>query len=217
MLNIRSFPSNSTHNSLLLLGAHCDDIEIGCGGTVLRLLRESENLEINWIVFSSTTGRAPEARKSASLFLRNAKKKTIIIEKYRDGFFPYQGWDIKEYFEKLKSHFSPDVVFTHCRHDLHQDHRLISEITYNTFRNHLILEYEVIKYDGDLGSPNFYIPLEENICREKTNNILKCFRSQKNKQWFGEDTFLSIMRIRGIESNAPSKYAEGYYCRKIVY
>jgi LmbE family N-acetylglucosaminyl deacetylase len=160
--------------------------------------------------------RANEASESAGLFLINAKEKKILINAFRDGFFPYIGVEIKEYFEELKNEFEPDIIFTHYRNDLHQDHRLISELTWNTFRDHLILEYEVIKYDGDLGSPNYFVHLNEGTCKRKIENILKCFKSQRIRSWFGEDTFFSMLRLRGIESNAFGKYAEAFYCRKMV-
>ena len=201
---------------ILCLGAHSDDIEIGCGGTILKLIETYPNIICNWVVFSSNSQREGEAYESASRFLKNAKEKNIIIKHFRDGFFPFTGIEIKEYFEELKQDFQPDIVFTHYRNDSHQDHRLISDLTWNTFRNHLILEYEIPKYDGDLGSPNFFVQLDELICHEKINYIIDSFKSQKGKQWFTEDTFLSILRIRGIESNAPNKYAEAFYCRKVV-
>ena len=140
---------------VLCLGAHSDDIEIGCGGTILRLMEENRDVSMHWVVFGADETRAVEARQSAGLFLEMAKHKTVAIKNYRDGFFPYIGAEIKEYFEELKREFHPDIIFTHYRYDLHQDHRLICELTWNTFRNHLILEYEIMKYDGDLGNPNF--------------------------------------------------------------
>ena len=201
---------------ILCLGAHSDDIEIGCGGTILRLLEEMKNVEVKWIVFSAEGQRIEEARKSAELFLGNARKKNIEIKNFRESFFPYMGSEIKECFEQIKNEVKPDIIFTHYRHDLHQDHRLLSELTWNTFRDHLILEYEIIKYDGDLGMPNFFVHLDEEVVRKKTKYILKSFKTQNNRKWFTKDAFMSILRIRGIESNAPEKYAEGFYCRKAV-
>ena len=202
---------------LLCIGAHSDDIEIGCGGTVVRLLEENPNTEVHWVVVGAMGQRANEAVESANLFLANAKRKEIVIKQFRDGFFPYSGSDIKDFFEKLKGECSPDLILTHYRGDLHQDHRLVSELTWNTFRNHLILEYEIPKYDGDIGTPNFFVHLSDAVCRKKIQNILRCFKSQRDKSWFSEDIFLSILRIRGLESNAPHRYAEGYYCRKATY
>lgn len=158
--------TNSTYR-ILCLGSHCDDIEIGCGGTILRLTKSYRNIEFYWIVFGSDKERAQEARTSADIFLENVKEKNIIVKNFRDGFFPFIGDQIKEIFEQLKREFSPDIVFTHYRNDLHQDHRLISDLTWNTFRDHLILEYEIPKYDGDLGSPNFFVHLDESICQKK--------------------------------------------------
>ena len=214
MLKI-SFENNSP-KKVLCLGAHCDDIEIGCGGSILKLIDSRKEIDVWWVVFSSDNVRGKEARNSANDFLRSAKRKNIEIKNFRNSFFPFQGADIKEYFEQLKQDFHPDLVFTHYRKDLHQDHRLISDLTWNTFRNHLILEYEIPKYDGDLGSPNFFVHLDEVLCRDKTDKILKYFKSQNDKEWFTKDTFLSILRLRGMESNAPRKYAEGFYCRKVV-
>lgn len=216
MLNLTFNQKESKLNSILCLGAHSDDIEIGCGGSILRLLQENDDLEVVWIVFSANSIRAKEARQSAKLFLSQANKKKIRIEKFRDGFFPYTGDAIKEYFEGLKRQFSPDLIFTHYRDDLHQDHRLISELTWNTFRNHFILEYEIVKYDGDLGRPNFYINLGEKTCDEKIDVILKSFKTQANRHWFTPDVFMSILRLRGIEAKSPGNYAEGFYGRKIT-
>jgi LmbE family N-acetylglucosaminyl deacetylase len=201
---------------ILCLGAHCDDIEIGCGGTILRLTQEKPSLEFYWVVFSSNPSRKREALKAARSFLANADRSRVIVKSFRDSFFPYEGKAIKEYFESIQKRFQPDLIFTHYRDDLHQDHRLISELTWNTFRNHLILEYEIPKYDGDLASPNFFVGLDEGLCKAKMHRILTSFRSQSSKGWFTEDTFRALLRIRGIESNANGRYAEGFYCRKAL-
>jgi len=200
---------------ILCLGAHCDDIEIGCGGTVLRLIRENRDLEFYWVVFSSNPTRKREARKAAGTFLEGAKGSTVVVGSFRDSFLPYHGKAVKEFVESIRKRFEPDLIFTHARDDLHQDHRLISELTWNAFRNHLILEYEIPKYDGDLGSPNFFVGFDEAICKGKIHRILTSFRSQWTKQWFSEDTFRALMRIRGIESNSEGRYAEAFYCRKL--
>jgi LmbE family N-acetylglucosaminyl deacetylase len=201
---------------ILALGAHSDDIEIGCGGAVLRLLNEYDNLDVMWIAFSGSPERVLEGKNSANKFLAQAGKKEIRFENFRDGFFPYEGGRIKEYFETLKTQFSPDLIFTPYKEDFHQDHRLISELTWNTFRNHLILEYEIIKYDGDLGRPNFYIELDESTCQKKIDIILSSFRSQIDRAWFTADSFFSILRLRGIEINSSGRYAEAFYSRKIL-
>ncbi|NMG05389.1 PIG-L deacetylase family protein [Brasilonema sp. UFV-L1] len=202
---------------VLCLGAHCDDIEIGCGGTILKLVESYPNINFYWVVFSSNTQREKEAYNSANKFLEKVQDKKILIQQFQDGFFPFMGSEIKQSFEQLKRNYNPDIIFTHSRHDLHQDHRLISDLTWNTFRNHLILEYEIPKYDGDLGNPNLFVHLNEEIYQEKVKYILDSFPSQNSKQWFTEETFLSILRLRGMESNAPNKYAEAFYCRKVVF
>jgi LmbE family N-acetylglucosaminyl deacetylase len=201
---------------VLCLGAHSDDIEIGCGGTLLRLLAEGWKLDVWWIVLCSNEKRGDEARKSASEFLAGAAHEAIFVEKFRDGFLPYSGPPVKEYFEELKKEKSPDVIFTHTRADLHQDHRLVCELTWNTFRDHLILEYEIPKFDGDLGLPNFFVHLDENIARRKVELLMRHFGTQRSKHWFTEDTFYALMRLRGIESRSPTRYAEGFHCRKVI-
>jgi LmbE family N-acetylglucosaminyl deacetylase len=200
---------------LLCLGAHCDDIEIGCGGTILKLAAAvGRKIEVQWVVFSSDEERKQEALKSVEAFLCDVTTKKVTVLGLRDGFFPYIGADLKERFEQLKAEFSPDLILTHYRHDLHQDHRLVSELTWNTFRNHLVLEYEIPKYDGDFGSPNFFVLLDESICRRKIDTILDVFQSQNGKRWFSRDLFAAVLRLRGMEANASSGYAEGFYCRK---
>jgi LmbE family N-acetylglucosaminyl deacetylase len=201
---------------LLLLGAHCDDIEIGCGGTVLNLLSTRANVDVAWVVFSSTSEREREAHAGASLFLEQASRKNVIVRQFRDGFFPYQGVEIKEFFEQLKQDVDPDLIFTHYREDRHQDHRTISDLTWNTWRRHLILEYEIPKYDGDLGAPNLFVPLAKDVCARKAKYICDTFQSEGNKSWMTEDAFLAILRLRGIECAAPDHYAEAFHCRKLV-
>jgi LmbE family N-acetylglucosaminyl deacetylase len=215
MLALKLSPNGASPFKILCLGSHSDDIEIGCGGTLLRLLSCHQNLEIVWVVFSSSKEREREARNSAELFLGLAKQKEIIVNDFRDGFFPFEGAKIKDLFEGLKK-VSPDLVLTHNRKDSHQDHRLIAELTWNTFRDHLILEYEIPKYDGDMGQPSVFVPLEVEICQKKVRHIMDAFESQRHKRWFQQETFLSLMRLRGMECNAPSGYAEAFYCRKLV-
>ncbi|MEW5977977.1 MAG: PIG-L deacetylase family protein [Acidobacteriota bacterium] len=202
---------------VLCLGAHSDDIEIGCGGAILRVLREVPDLDFRWVVFAvDQEVRQKEARRSADYFLRGAAKKDIQVRDFRTSFLPYLGTEIKEVFEEIKEEFKPDLIFTHYRYDLHQDHRLISDLTWNTFRNHLILEYEIPKYDGDLGAPNFFVDLDEQICRSKISALFRFFRTQQSKPWFDEEIFWSLLRLRGMESGSSKKYAEAFYCRKIV-
>jgi LmbE family N-acetylglucosaminyl deacetylase len=198
---------------ILCLGAHSDDIEIGCGGTLLHLL-EGRAVEIDWVVFSGSPVRAREARGSARELARGARSLRIATRRFRDGFFPSQTTRIKEDFERLKRRPSPDVVFCPWRGDAHQDHRLLSELAGNTFRDHLVLEYEIPKYDGDLGSPNLYVPLAEKTVRRKIEHLMGAFPSQARNQWFDREAFRAILRLRGIESNSPSRFAEGFYCRK---
>jgi LmbE family N-acetylglucosaminyl deacetylase len=216
---VLSFPFEKFSHPIshvLCLGAHCDDLEIGCGGTVLKLADGPTPPTFTWVVFTSDVTREAEARVSADALLRRAAPGSrIIIRKFRDGFLPYEGGLIKETFEELKEVASPDLILTHYRGDLHQDHRLISELTWNTFRNHLILEYEIPKYDGDLGTPNLFVPLDEALCKRKIDIILTSFPSQARKRWFSEELFRSILRIRGMECNAPSNQAEAFYCRKL--
>jgi LmbE family N-acetylglucosaminyl deacetylase len=202
--------------NLLCLGAHCDDIEIGCGGTILKL---AESFKINsffWVTFCSNQERAKEANNSANLFLEKVTNKQIIIKDFRDGFLPYIGYEVKEYFESLKKQIQPDIIFTHYRHDLHQDHRLICELTWNTFRGNFILEYEIPKYDSDLGSPNSFVILDEEFAKKKVDIILENFKSQNTKEWFSRETLYSLLKLRAVETNAANNYAEAFYCRKSI-
>ena len=200
---------------LLCLGAHADDIEIGCGGTILRLVAEVPELVVRWIVFSGTGPREAEARDSAAAFLEHVAEKQIQVLGFRDGYFPFQGADIKDCFEAVKRGFDPSLILTHWRSDAHQDHRLLAELTHNTFRDHLVLEYEIPKYDGDLGTPNVFVPVAEELAREKARLILEFFGSQRPKHWFDEELFLGLMRVRGMEGRSESGYAEAFTCRKL--
>ena len=199
---------------ILCLGAHPDDIEIGCGGTIQKLSVDYDT-DISWIVLSGNERRKKEAITCAEKFLTKTGSNNIKVMSFKESYFPYTAIEIKQSIDSLKK-IAPDIVFTHTRHDLHQDHRLISELTWNSFRDHLILEYEIPKYDGDLKTPNLFFHLNSKICENKINNIISSHVSQNNKQWFDNETFMGLMRIRGIESNSPTKYAEGFYCRKIV-
>lgn len=202
--------------TVLCLGAHADDIEIGCGGTILRMIQERPELKVWWVVFSAKAKRRREAGASARAFLKGLREQKIIVKNFRDGFFPFQGMAIKEFFERLKDSIQPDLVFTHYREDRHQDHRVLSDLAWNTFRDHVILEYEIPKYDGDLGNPNVYVRLDEQVCHHKVERIYSSFRSQTGKHWFSPDTFLALMRLRGIECAANSAYAEAFYARKLT-
>lgn len=203
--------------SILCLGAHSDDIEIGCGGTVLKLIAEYPSISVRWVVFGSNGERTVEAYNSAGNLLKEVQDKKIDVKGFRDGYFPYIGAEIKDYFESMKKEVSPDLIFTHYRDDLHQDHRLISDLTWNTFRNHLIFEYEIPKYDGDLGTPNFYAHLDSEIGERKIQHILTYFQTQKERYWFTEGTFWSLLKLRGMEARAPGKLAEAFYSRKAAF
>jgi LmbE family N-acetylglucosaminyl deacetylase len=200
---------------VLCLGCHSDDIEIGCGGAILRLAEQYPDCHFHWVVFSAPGLRNAEARHAAQLFVDPARLKGPLIKSFPDGFMPFVGAEVKATFEDLKQ-ISPDLIFTHNRKDAHQDHRFIAELTWNTFRDHLILEYEIPKYDGDMGHPSMFVPLEMELCQKKVRYIMEAFQSQHPKRWFQPETFLSLMRLRGMECNAASGYAEAFYCRKLV-
>ena len=210
-------PARQGPLKLLCLGAHADDIEIGCGGTILRFAAEVSDLVVRWIVFSGAGLREAEARNSAAAFLENVSEKQIEVLGFRDGYFPYQGAEIKDCFEAVKHDFDPSLVLTHWPGDAHQDHRLLAELTHNTFRDHLVLEYEIPKYDGDLGNPAFFVPLTRAQIRRKLDAIGRHFPSQRGRNWFSDETFLAIARLRGIGCNAPEGLAEAFYARKIVF
>jgi LmbE family N-acetylglucosaminyl deacetylase len=197
---------------VLAIGCHADDIEIGCGGTVLSLVRSRPHVEVTWVVLAAPGSRAQEARSSAEAFIAGAASSDVHVHELRDGFLPYVGTVVKEIFEELKS-VEPDLIFTHTRHDLHQDHRLACELTWNTFRDHLIFEYEIPKYDGDLGTPNMFVPLDEPVVEEKLRLLHAHHASQAGKHWFDDEVFRGLMRVRGMEGS--TRYAEAFTCRKL--
>jgi LmbE family N-acetylglucosaminyl deacetylase len=199
---------------VLALGSHSDDIEIGCGGTLLALKAAGRPLDVRWEVFSTLGERREEARASAEELLDGVARAEVVLHDFRDGFLPYTGAAVKEAVEAAKAH-APDLIFTHQRHDLHQDHRLLCELTWNTFRDHLVLEYEIPKYDGDMGVPNVFMPLDAETCRRKVELLMRHFGTQRSKRWFTEDVFLGLLRLRGMESGT-SVYAEAFYGRKLV-
>ena len=201
---------------ILCLGCHSDDIEIGCGGAILWLAEQYPDCNFHWVVFSAIGDREAEARHSAELFVSPARLKGPLLKRFPDSFMPFVGAEVKAVFEELKQTVSPDLVFTHNRKDAHQDHRLIAELTWNTFRDHLVLEYEIPKYDGDLGQPNVFVPLTSELCEKKVRYVMDAFQSQRCKRWFREETFFALMRLRGMECNSSSGYAEAFYCRKLV-
>ena len=201
---------------VLAIGCHADDIEIGCGGTLLALCRANPELEVDWVVLAAEGRRADEARASAADFLDGIVEARVEVHAFRDGFLPYVGGEVKEVFEQLKKRVDPQLVFTHAGYDFHQDHRLACELTWNTFRSHLILEYEVPKVDGDLGRPNVYVPLTQELVERKLDLLDRHFPTQAGKHWFDRDTFKGLMRLRGLEAVAPERFAEGFTCRKVT-
>jgi len=206
----------ATPARVLAIGAHPDDIEIGCAGTILKLIERGAVSEVHWVVLSGDGDRGCEARSSAEALLEGVPRSEVVVCDFPDGFFPYEGQRIKDFFERLKVEVSPDVVLTHQRADLHQDHRLCCELAWNSFRDHLILEYEVPKYDGDMSAPNAFVPLSEGLSRRKIDHLMSHFGSQHSKRWFREELFSSLLRLRGMECNSPSSYAEAFFCRKAV-
>jgi LmbE family N-acetylglucosaminyl deacetylase len=211
-----SFGFNAPIRRILCLGAHADDIEIGCGATLLRLLEAFPDVHVYWQVFSAPGRRRAEAKACAAEFLKKAGRKTVRLSTFQGSYFPRQWASLKDEFEHIKARFEPDLIFTHWRDDRHQDHRVLSDLTWNTFRNHFVMEYEIPKYDGDIGQPNFYVSLEESFCRRKTSMLMKHFKSQAERHWFTEDTFVALMRLRGIECGPRSRFAEAFYVRKMV-
>ncbi len=216
MLKLSPVLSGDGPCTVLCLGAHCDDIEIGCGGTLMRLASERP-VACHWVVATASAQREAECRRSAELFMAKAQRCEVTTWRFRDGYLPYIGGEVKDAFERLKREISPDIIFTHFRDDLHQDHRLINSLTWNTWRNHLILEYEIPKYDGDFGSPNLYVPLSEEDGRRKVEHLLECYASQRSHAWFTAETFRALLRLRGIEVSSPTGQAEGFYARKVVW
>jgi LmbE family N-acetylglucosaminyl deacetylase len=214
MRSLSLFGGETPLRRVLVIGCHADDVEIGCGATLLALMRARPDLEVTWVVLAAHGDRAAEARASAEGFLAGCADAEVILHDFRDGFMPYRGEPVKEAFEELKR-VEPDLVLTHARADLHQDHRLACELTWNTFRDHLVLEYEIPKVDGDLGSPNLFVPVGEELARDKVDRLLVTFASQRDKHWFDADVFLGLMRIRGMECRSPSGYAEAFFARKV--
>ena len=215
MIDLRLNLNEGRPPTVLCLGAHSDDIEIGCGGTILRLIGDYPGCRIYWVVFSALGVRKDEAQRGSEAFA-GSHIGALHLHEFADGFMPYHGERVKRVFEELKASVSPDLIFTHRRDDAHQDHRLLCELTWNTFRNHFILEYEIPKYDGDLGIPNVFVPLEQLICERKADHLLNTFLSQASKRWFDRRVFLGLMRLRGMECNSETDHAEAFYCRKMI-
>lgn len=200
----------------LFLGAHCDDIEIGCGGTLLRLTEAYPDAEFHWVTFASDPERASETKSCAERLLGTEVRRTVQIDAYRESHFPSQTAELKECMEAVKARCQPDVVFTHYREDRHQDHRVVSDLTWNSFRDHVVLEYEIPKFDGDLGVPNLFVPLSRDVVNRKIEALLKCFVSQRERYWFTDETFRGLMRLRGVEARSEGGYAEAFYARKVT-
>jgi LmbE family N-acetylglucosaminyl deacetylase len=212
-------PLDLTHSlgprpRILCLGAHPDDIEIGCGGTVLRLREQIPDAQWDWVVLTGNKVRHAEARASAARFLGDGAAKQLRLESFRDGYLPYEGSQVKDFFESIKAEIQPDLILTHYGQDRHQDHRLVSDLTWNTWRDHLILEYEIPKYDGDLGQPQAYFPIDRGTAELKVQTVLDVFASQSTKEWFDSDVLHALMRLRGVECNSPDRFAEAFYARK---
>jgi LmbE family N-acetylglucosaminyl deacetylase len=201
---------------ILCLGAHSDDIEIGCGATVAALTESHPQAEFRWAVFSAVGSRAQEAERGAQEFLGARSSGAVRLHDFRDGYFPAQFEAIKNAFEELAREFRPDVVFTHARSDRHQDHRVVSDLTWNTFRNQIVLEYEIPKWDGDISQPNLYVPISASAAHRKSKSLHDVFGTQRSKDWFSEETFLGLMRLRGMECRAPEGYAEAFQARKLI-
>jgi LmbE family N-acetylglucosaminyl deacetylase len=202
--------------SVLCLGAHSDDIEIGAGATLLSMQERGVRLDVHWCVLSGIGEREREARASASEFLSAAQRAQIEIMSFRDGFFPEQGEAIKSWFEALRERVDPDLILTHRKGDAHQDHRQVCRLTWNTFRDHCILEYEIPKWDGDMGQPNLYVPISASALKRKIDLLIRHFGSQRSKQWFDAETFLGLARLRGMECRAPERYAESFFGHKLA-
>ena len=209
------FAGGTPLRRVLAIGAHSDDLEIGCGGTILSLTRANPGLAVDWVVFAASGDRAAEARRSAKVLLAGAAASSIEVLGFRDGYLPHTAAEVKDAFEELKGRVQPDLVLTHTRDDLHQDHRLVCELTWNTFRDHVVLEFEIPKWDGDTGRPNVYVPLEESVVEEKLDLLGGHFDTQRGKDWYDIEVFRGLMRIRGMECRAPSGYAEAFVARKL--
>ncbi len=201
---------------VLCLGAHCDDIEIGCGASILRLVETAPRVEIYWAVFSGDQQRHEEAHRSAGYFLQGVENKRVDLNRFRESYFPAEWAAIKDHLREIRLRFEPHVIFTHHLQDAHQDHRVISELTWNTFRDHLILEYEIPKYEADLGNPNLLIPVSRAQAERKVTALLRYFPSQEARGWFSDETFRGLLRLRGIAANCESGLAEAFHCRKAV-
>ena len=200
---------------ILCLGAHCDDIEIGCGATLVRWAREYPGARFVWVVFASDEARSAETRAASARLLGPQADVDLRFHGFRDTYMPAQAERVKDAFNELKANVQPDVVLTHHLNDRHQDHRLVAELTWNTFRRHLVLEYEIPKYEGDLGQPNLFVPVAAEDLQRKVDALIECYVSQRGRDWFTADTFRALARLRGIECTAPAGFAEAFHGRKL--
>ena len=216
MLSLDLLHSLGPKPRILCLGAHPDDIEIGCGGTLLRLSEEIPDIRWDWVVLTGDQARHEEARRGVERFLGKEAQVDLYFESFRDGYLPYEASRVKDFFELLKPRIQPDLIFTHFSNDRHQDHRLVADLTWNTWRNNLVLEYEIPKYEGDLGRPEAYFPFDRATADRKAETIFEVFESQQSKDWFEPEVLLSLMRLRGVECNAPGRYAEAFHVQKWV-
>jgi LmbE family N-acetylglucosaminyl deacetylase len=209
------FANFSQRPVILCLGAHCDDIEIGCGATLVRWAREYPGARFVWVVFSSDEARSAETRAAAPRLLGADTHIELRFHEFRDTYVPAQAGQVKDAFNELKASVQPDLVLTHHLDDRHQDHRLVAELTWNAFRRHLVLEYEIPKYEGDLGQPNLFVPVAAEDLQRKVDVLIECYASQRSRDWFTADTFRALARLRGIECAAPAGFAEAFHGRKL--
>jgi LmbE family N-acetylglucosaminyl deacetylase len=215
-VTLRFKPDLPANGTVLCLGAHCDDIEIGCGGTLVELRERHPGLQFVWVVFSGDAVRERETRAAAAALLGGGPHVSVDTHQFRGSYFPHSGAEIKDVFESLRSRVTPDLVMTHFLLDRHQDHRVIAELTWNTFRSHAILEYEIPKYEGDLAHPGVFCALSSATVDRKIETLMTCFPSQLSHQWFDAELFRGHLRLRGVECNSPSRYAEAFHARKLV-
>ena len=216
MLGLTLATSSNSALEILCIGAHCDDIEIGCGGTVIVLQQRYPRCKLHLLVLTSTASRRQEAEAAAKALIKVSARGEMRICEFQDGLLPAHLSEVKAEFERMKKAIAPGLVLTHHGLDRHQDHRLVSDITWQTFRDHMIWEYEIPKFDGDLVTPNMYVPLSSALAQRKINLIMRAFSSQHAKPWFKAENLEAMMRLRGLESRAASGYAEGFHCRKLV-
>lgn len=209
-------PADLRDPVVLCLGAHCDDIEIGCAGTLMTLSERHPLLKMHWVVFTAEGQREAETRAAAQLLARRPDQITVDVHALPPSWLPTRWSEAKEIMEGVRRRWQPHLVFTHRLEDRHQDHRTIAELTWNSFRDHLVLEYEISKYEGDLGQPNLYVPLSRRVAEAKVNMLMQCFPSQHGHDWFDADTFNGLMRLRGLECRAPERYAEAFHARKLI-